>query len=400
MLHGKNNFLTLCITIFAIIFFISPQTGLAQDSDLEQQIKQKQNDIEAIKKKMSTYQENIRAKQEEAASLRNQVSVLENKIAKTGLDIKASETEIAKTQLETRNIELQILAKEDSLVKQKFQLSNLLQNLHRNDLKNELHVLLLNNSISDFFNQVEYTKELQAGLSDSLDKIKIEKANLANKKIELDNKHQTFLQLKADLEIQRQELDGEVIYKDTLLVQTKNSEKKFSELYNKAKQEQEAASAEITALEKKMRGRLGSGATKQLTFTDLAWPVPKGTITATFHDPGYPFRYLFEHPAIDIRTPQRTAIKAPADGYVLTANDAGMGYSYVALIHGEGLSTVYGHVNKILVEEGDFVPTGTTIALSGGMPGTPGAGRLSTGPHLHFEVRLNGIPVNPLDYLP
>lgn len=400
MFHRKNNSFTFFAIILVAIFFILPLLAAAQDSDLEKKIQEKQNDIEQIKKKMLTYQENIRAKQEEAASLRNQMSVLENEIAKTSLDIKASETEIAKTQLETRNIELQILAKEDSLVKQKFQLGNLLQNLHQNDLKNELHVLLLNKSISEFFNQVEYTKELQVGLSDSLDKIKIEKTNLANKKNELDNKHQIFLQLKADLETQKQELDGEVVYKDTLLVQTKSSEKKFSELYNKAKQEQEAASAEITALEKKMRNRLGSGTTKQLNFTSLAWPVAKNTITAYFHDPSYPFRYLFEHPAIDIRTPQRTEIKAPADGYVLTAHDAGMGYSYVALIHGEGLSTVYGHINKILVEEGDFVPAGSTVALSGGMPGTPGAGRLSTGPHLHFEVRLNGIPVNPLDYLP
>ena len=70
------------------------------------------------------------------------------------------------------------------------------------------------------------------------------------------------------------------------------------------------------------------------------------------------------------------------------------------IIHGDGLSTVYGHISKALVSQEDYVAQGQAIALSGGLPGTTGAGRLTSGPHLHFEVRKDGIPVDPASFLP
>ena len=135
-------------------------------------------------------------------------------------------------------------------------------------------------------------------------------------------------------------------------------------------------------------------------FLPGIWPVPENIITSTFHDPDYPFRYLFEHPAIDIKAAQGTTLRAAASGYVARVQINGTNYGYIMIVHGDGLSTVYGHVSASFVSADDYVIQGQPIGKSGGMPGTTGAGPLTTGPHLHFEVRKNGIPVNPLNYLP
>ncbi len=109
------------------------------------------------------------------------------------------------------------------------------------------------------------------------------------------------------------------------------------------------------------------------------------------------------HQAIDIPTPQGSDIHAPADGIVIKTHDGGYGYSYLVLLHSTGaesMTTVYGHVSKFYVSVGQEVKRGDVIAASGATPGTPGAGWMTTGPHLHFEVRINGVPQDPLNYLP
>ena len=129
------------------------------------------------------------------------------------------------------------------------------------------------------------------------------------------------------------------------------------------------------------------------------WPVPPVAITAYFHDPSYPKKWGV-HNAVDIRAKQYTEIHAPANGYVFQTKDNGMGYSYIILAHKNKLVTVYGHVSEILVKPGTVVKQGDVIGLSGGMPGTKGAGWQTTGSHLHFEVWHDGEQVDPLDYLP
>lgn len=133
----------------------------------------------------------------------------------------------------------------------------------------------------------------------------------------------------------------------------------------------------------------------------MIWPAPPDEgLSATFGDLSYRKRFHMEHLAIDIPIPQESTVVAAADGIVLSALDQGMGYNALTIKHRSGIVTQYGHVLRFLVEEGQQVRAGDPIALSGGLPGTPGAGWLTTGPHVHFAVFIDGQPVDPLRFLP
>lgn len=133
----------------------------------------------------------------------------------------------------------------------------------------------------------------------------------------------------------------------------------------------------------------------------FVWPVePKEGISAHFNDAGYEQHFGMPHHAIDIPTPQGTVIGAAADGVVTKVSDQGMGFSSVVISHGGGIATLYGHVSGFLVQEGQHVRAGDPIALSGGTPGTKGAGLMTTGPHLHLAFYKDGVVVDPELYLP
>ena len=132
----------------------------------------------------------------------------------------------------------------------------------------------------------------------------------------------------------------------------------------------------------------------------FVWPVtPNMGLSARFDDAAYQARFGMPHQAIDIPTPQGTPVMAAADGVVMKVSDNGLGFNSIIIKHANGMATLYGHVTKFLVAQGDNVSAGEAIALSGGTPGTPGAGHMTTGAHLHFQMLKDGVPVDPLTFL-
>lgn len=138
-----------------------------------------------------------------------------------------------------------------------------------------------------------------------------------------------------------------------------------------------------------------------LEYNPLDWPIsPIQWISAFFRDEEYQELFGEDHDAIDIKAPQGSDVKAPLDGYVIYIQPpVNAGYAYVALKHSDGLVTIYGHVNEVLVEKYQFIEKGEVFARSGGEYGTFWAGILTTGPHLHFAVYEDGEYTDPFELL-
>jgi murein DD-endopeptidase MepM/ murein hydrolase activator NlpD len=409
-----NKYITATVLATFLATFLLPNYSLATEytfgSDLNQDvwqlnqdINEKRSQITELKRQIDVYKKNINAKQREVTSLSNQLSAINDGIAKVNLEVTAIELEVDTFNLKIANTELQIDAKEDEISRQKAIIAELIRQLHREQQQNGLlEILLLNENFSDFISEVENLEKMQDSLLSGVEDLQDIKMALTEDKDRLEDDKEELNVLADRLLTKKESLDAQKSIKYALIDQTQGQEAKFQELLDQAREEQEQMNADIVYLEQVARQKLNRQLELQeLTSDGLMWPVPSRTITALFHDPEYPYRYIFEHPAIDIRAAQGTPIRAAESGYVAKAKDGGQyGYSYIMLVHPDGLSTVYGHVNIISVSGDQFVSKGQVIGYSGGMPGTRGAGRFTTGPHLHFEVRLNGIPVNPVNYLP
>jgi murein DD-endopeptidase MepM/ murein hydrolase activator NlpD len=132
--------------------------------------------------------------------------------------------------------------------------------------------------------------------------------------------------------------------------------------------------------------------------SQLIWPAHGVRLVQGFGPSAYPFEPPFDgyphfHTGIDLAGPMGTPILAAADGVVLSADVSTVGYgNHIIVAHAGGLMTLYGHLEVMMVKAGDTVKAGQVIALMGSTGN-------STGPHCHFEVRVNAQPVDPIPFL-
>lgn len=130
------------------------------------------------------------------------------------------------------------------------------------------------------------------------------------------------------------------------------------------------------------------------TAFTLSWPVPAGTrVSSPFGHRVHPTLGVTKlHGGVDLSLPEGSPVRATADGVVLRASEDPVSGRFLVIDHGHGVTTAYCHNSKVLVAEGQPVSRGEVVSESGN------TGR-STGPHLHYQLELNGHPIDPLSFL-
>lgn len=404
------------------------QDNLSQSKkDLEEQ----QQRFQELSKQIADTEEKLGPIREQELQLQEQVDLINGQIRVTQQKITNVEVMIAQKQIEIKNALIELQQAEVELEVQKKVVLDYVNLLYQEEAEffdlydggsSDLKLLLSDQTVAENLVGKEYLSIMEETGRKVFNDLNTTRQNLAERQVRILKEQQDLQYLNQQLNDEKKTYEESLVGKNRLLEETQGQEEKYNQLLEASRKQQEEAAiavqslqGNIAAIEAALRALDGKSPSGSINVTPemlamladgpapygkpLAWPIPPNKITAEFHDPSYPAKWGY-HNAIDIRTPQYTQIHAPANAYVAKVADNGMGYSYIILAHKNGLSTVYGHVSQIMVKAGQTVKKGDVIGLTGGTPGTKGAGLQTTGAHLHFETHLNGTPVDPLNFLP
>lgn len=392
------SFITLsALSATLLVHTVSADTASDEVNALQDEISARQARLDQLNSKLKDYSTTIKQKEAQANSLTNELGIIENKLASLAIDLESTSLEIGNSESEVRLLDLQINETYQLVKQQKDMLASLLRQLEQNDDVNTLELIFGSRNFSEMFDTLSRLESVHDDLGSLLRQTQQAKEVLQSKKNSKEEQLTRLQNLEEQLVSEEKNLEQQSGAKEVLLSQTESSEAQYQELVRQLRQEQSFVDSQLAALQEKIDQKIYEGDLDGDSSL-MSWPVSGFVITTRFHDPTYPFRNLFEHSGLDLAVPQGTPIKSAAPGYVAFTRTGSMYGNYVMIVHGNGMATLYAHMSKISVQTDQFVSRGDVIGLSGGRPGTAGAG-FSTGPHLHFEVRANGIPIDPFGYL-
>ncbi|MCD6109643.1 peptidoglycan DD-metalloendopeptidase family protein [bacterium] len=407
---------------------------------LRQQLQNARTDYFRVDNNVDTAKEHLTKTTNIIDSLDTQIENMDYLIKNAQAKIRNVEKQIAQKEnaievlLENIKIKKIEIENQKILLKEYLKLSYLQQNSFYDSSEYQNisvpKLLLANNNVGRTFKEIQYFSIMDQTGRNLFDRLEKSEQEYKNQHTEITQTKQKLAKLNSQLEDEKVNLKLQQNAKKKFLEKTKGKEKIYRQLIAESKQEQLQVLEDINELKKNLLfveqkikeegknfnpddyGNLITPSVRAIynlelddSFVDggkLNWPIPpiRG-ISAYFHDKSYFATFGIQHNAIDIPTPQGTPIRAPLSGVVYKVKFKGNeSYAYVILAHRNGIQTVYGHVSQVLVKEGDIVLPGEVIALSGATPGSIGAGYLTTGPHLHFEVIKGGKHINPLLVLP
>lgn len=393
---------------------VDPTTA-PEIADINSQIDAKKKRIEELRQQAALLQQSVDQAVGQVRTISDQVKVIDQQVAETSFSINIKKEEISSLELEMSSVQQSIDEKNNEQNELKTHLAQSLVDLDRNSRTSTLALILTHSSLAEYYDQAQAVTAISDDLQRSVAELQAVKKELQAKVDQLGQNRDDFRQSKLQLEIQKQSINEQKDAKVELLTSAQSEKNRYNELQSEAAREEQQANATISLLEKQLQDRLNAnsnGSNPVFSSTGYIWPIASNGISAYYHDPDYPFRkYIGEHTGVDMRASQGTPVRSVADGIVSVVHNQGFytnaagqktrsALNFVGIIHGDGISSRYLHLSSVYVGPDQFVRQGEVIGLSGGLPGTAGAGGITTGAHLHFEIRVDGIPDDPLKYLP
>lgn len=344
----------------------------------------KQQLLDQINQQMEQERARLAQKENQKQSVTQQLNQLDQEIDLTQTDLKNINGNLILLQTRISVSQQDLQKAQADLVDRTQILNQRLRDIYTEGNVSYLDVLLNATSLNDFLTRFDLMQRIAEQDITTMKQITALRDRITQQKKDLETEKAQLIVLQGQASTKQVYLAARSDEKKQALSQIETQR----DALRRALDEEQAYSQQLTSIIQQLQNK---DAPRQGTGR-LIWPV-RGPITSPFGTRMHPILHeLRTHTGIDIGVASGTNIAAADSGTVIFAgwNDA---YGRMTVIdHGGGISTMYAHQSAQLVKVGDQVRQGQTI----GKVGTTG---WSTGPHLHFEVRINGNPVSPTNYL-
>ena len=371
-----------------------------EDEDLRNQLSDVQNRMAQESEKKAQAEAVIGSVNDRLYAIQQQLEAAQRDYQAVANELKATEEKIAATQAELEKTQARLKVREGVFTKR-------VRDIYMHGQLSYLDVVLGAKDFSDFSNRLELLRRIIDADITLISDIRQERAAIETAKQELETQRARQAQLRDQAAAKRDEIESRRKEQQAILYQAQNDKAVAEQAYNEYQQSSQAiaemlrqraadraAQAAAAAAQASSGGGGGSSDSYQPVSGSgaMIWPV-NGVVTSPYGYRTHPiFGTTIYHSGMDIGVDYGTPVHA-ADGGVVVEAGWISGYGYAVIIdHGNGLSTLYGHNQELAVSEGQAVSQGQVIAYAGSTGN-------STGPHVHFEVRANGDPVDPSAYL-
>jgi len=367
---------------------------LSDGQSIDSKIQRKQSEIEQKKDQEGVLTSTIEGYSQRIGALQGDIDTLTTRQVRVETDLAAKREELQGLQDGLRRERIRLTQLRAKLAESRAVLSDRLVALYKADKPDVVSVILESDGFADLLERAEFMERVSNQDGRIIDDVRDAKeASVAAEerldRLEARQSEVTAIVAKRAAEI-REIKDGLVTRQDGLeavrsdkrqsLVSVRSDRHELETNLASLEKEQAKIAARLAGVNVQPAGAVRKGSGR------FIWPV-NGTFTSPF---GYRWGRL--HAGIDIAVPEGTPIRAADGGTVAIAGWTGGYGNYTCVNHGGGVSTCYGHQSRIGVSVGQSVSQGQVIGYSGNTGN-------STGPHVHFEVRIGGNPVDPMGYL-
>ncbi|MBQ9901706.1 MAG: peptidoglycan DD-metalloendopeptidase family protein [Clostridia bacterium] len=385
----------LLLTALAVAIELAPadvQVGVTASAATQSQLKSKQAQLESQQKNISA---KLKSLKKSKAAAQDQLDLVNELVENLQTQITTVNNQINAANAEIKEIEEEIAAKDREIENSKQKFKERMKAIYiSGDMTGGLEVILCSNGMEEFISNTVYLEAMAKYDQGLIDELVNDKEGYQEKKRQVEEHKKQIDEKKAELAKKKTELDAQQKEAEELMKQIKADEEAYKKKQAEIDLQMAKARAQLDALISKNNS---NSQNTEYYGGSFGWPTPGyKRITSPYGPRTYTLngkKVSSNHKGIDIGAPSGAKIVASNGGTVVTSAYNAGGYgNYVIIDHGGGKMTVYGHMSKRGVSVGQSVTKGQQI-------GKVGSTGRSTGPHLHFEIRINGTAVNPINYL-